>query len=224
MGGVGSGGWWRWRKNGKDTVEGVHSLDVNRWNREGYLRPGLFFSWEWRYADGERATINAETRDGGVVLRYRHRQGGGEWASVDEVVPLERTRCTFGGSRPWFLCPGCRRRSAKLYGAGKFFLCRCCYDLVYECQRETQWNRALRRASKIRRRFGGGPGIAEPFPPKPKGMHGGRTKASTRRHRRRNWSAGAGRRSFSTAWELRAVRAPLVKLRGDASEIPNEPM
>jgi hypothetical protein len=169
MGGIGSGR--RWGSEGKTTVEQVRAIDVNRWHREGWLRSGLLFAWQWTYADGRRAVINAEARLDEVVLRYRVRETGGEWENVQEAIPLERTPCGLGGVRPCFRCPRCRQRSRKLYGAGKLFLCRRCYNLGYECQREKRGDRALRRASRIRQRLGGGPGIAEPFPWKPKGMH-----------------------------------------------------
>ena len=56
MGGLGSGRHWGC---GRATVEGCRSIDVNRWHRDGFLRPGHWFSWQWT-RDGEKvASINA---------------------------------------------------------------------------------------------------------------------------------------------------------------------
>jgi hypothetical protein len=109
-----------------------------------------------------------------VILTYRHRSGpSGKWKEVREPVPLSWTACNFGGERPWFICPGagCGRKVAVLYRLGRYFLCRHCYDLVYESQREDKMYRALRRAQKIRNHLGGSANMMEPFPEKPKGMH-----------------------------------------------------
>jgi hypothetical protein len=49
-------------------------------------------------------------------------------------------------------------------------LCRHCNQLAYASQYEQPWQRALRRANKLKQRFCIDVGIAEPFPDKPKGM------------------------------------------------------
>ena len=78
--------------------------------------------------------------------------------------------------RPYFICPGvvngisCGRRVAKLHGPGRYFLCRHCYRLTHASQSESGWDRAVRRAAKIRQRLDGDPDTAEPFPKKPQGM------------------------------------------------------
>ena len=101
-------------------------------------------------------------RVGGCGREHQHRP---------RVLPVRR----FGGSRPYFICPGvvngisCGRRVVKLHGSGRYFLCRHCYRLVYASQSEGDWDRALRRINRIRQRLlGGEPGMA--FPDRSKGM------------------------------------------------------
>ena len=109
-----------------------------------------------------------------MILTYRHRSGpGGKWEEVRETVHLAWTACNFGGERTWFICPGagCGRRVAVLYGAGRYFLCRHCYELLYESQRENAMYRAIHKAQSIRKRLGGSANMKKPFPEKPKGMH-----------------------------------------------------
>ena len=176
VGGVGSGSWYRFTK--KTTIEECRSLDVRRLHREGLLEPGYRFSWTWSRGGREVASIGAlvEGHDGPerVVLLFRHRRGlGADWEDVQQPVKLDWTLCNFGGERPWFICSGvrCGRRVAVLHAAGKYFLCRHCYDLRYESQRENKMYRALHRAQKIRERLRGSANMTEPFPEKPKGMH-----------------------------------------------------
>ncbi len=111
MGGTGSGNWYR---AGKKTTTGeCHSVDVRYVHRHGLLKAGRWFSLRWTRGDREtgsiRGIVGGETRPERVILTYRHRAGSGEeWEEVREPVLLEWTPCSFGGERPWFICPGAR--------------------------------------------------------------------------------------------------------------------
>jgi hypothetical protein len=87
------------------------------------------------------------------------------------VVRLDRTPCNYGGERIWFLCPRCNRRAAILYAPGHLFWCRRCCQLAYSSQGEGTEDRVREKAEAIRRQLGGVPGLAWPFPERPKGMH-----------------------------------------------------
>ena len=176
VGGVGSGNWYRFNK--KRTTDECRSLDVRKLHREGLIESGCRFSWSWSRAGRQTASIGClvlgSSRPERMVLMFRYRSGPStEWEDVQQPVALTWTACNFGGERPWFVCPGvgCGRRVAILYGPGRYFLCRHCYDLVYESQRENEMYRALHRAQEIREKLGGSPSMMEPFPEKPKEMH-----------------------------------------------------
>jgi hypothetical protein len=176
MGGFGSTR-WGWVST-KDTIESSRSLDINRLNRARCLQAGYRGVLEWK-RDGEPvAWIRFWREDNKLVLSYRVRRHGDEdWQNVEQATPIVWTSCRYGGIRPYFVCPGvvngiaCGRRVTKLYGAGRYFLCRHCYRLAYASQREDSYDRASRRANNIRMRLGGELGTAAPFPDRPKGMH-----------------------------------------------------
>lgn len=170
MGGRGSGAWCRWDK--RATVEDFRRLDVRKLQRTGVLAQPGTVSWAWWDArTGEMtADIRLDVGRDQLTLRYRFRRSGEDWRDVTEPVPLDRTPCHFGGERPWFLCPGCGKRRAILYG-GSLFRCRACYGVGYASQSETKYDRLLRRGHRIRLRLGGELGALNLFPLKPKGMH-----------------------------------------------------
>lgn len=171
VGGIGSG---RRNQSGRGTTSDCWSLDVRRFQRDGLLTPGQVFGWNWMREGETLASIFVRTGSDTLTLNYRQRLGNEVWQPMEYTVPLDWTACTYGGSRPWFLCPatGCWRRVAKLYlGGTGSFACRHCCRLVYACQREADDDRAARRAETIRRRLGWEPGILNGTGRKPKGMH-----------------------------------------------------
>jgi hypothetical protein len=104
-----------------------------------------------------------------MVLRYKVAQTDGQSEQVADPVGIVYTACAFGGSRRWFLCPGCGRRVAILYCDGHF-RCRNCLQLGYPSQQLDACWRGLTQALKRRVKLGGSGSPSDPFPPKPKKM------------------------------------------------------
>jgi len=165
------------RYGSKETTNGLSFLDVNWLNTNGRLTPGRSSAISWSRGDQDAGRIMVRAEAGRLILEYRTRSGGEDWESVVEPIQLTWTPCNYGGHRPWFICPGvrsgmpCRRRVGKLYLAGRYFLCRHCYGLAYESQRDDESNRMLTKMRRIRKRLGGSSDICTRLPPKPKGMH-----------------------------------------------------
>ena len=168
MGGSGSG---RRNQGGKNATEDSRPLDIRRLQRAGVLKPGRWFGWKWTINGKTVADIQVRVEAQRVVLVYRYRRrGDANWQDVEQAVYLDHTVCTYGGTRPWWLCPSCGRRVAIVYGPANFYACRHCCQLAYSCQRENAHDRAARRADTIRRRLGWPAGIFNPSGGKPKGM------------------------------------------------------
>ena len=150
-------------------VEQQLDLDVRALARAGLLAPGASGTWSWRYyPGGATASIGLRAERKAVILSFIIGQGSSR-EQVNQRIDLTRTRPYFGGSRPWWCCPGCGRRVAILYG-GRRFLCRACHGLAYTSQSEGETDRILRRARKLRNRMGVGPGVGTPLS-RPRGMH-----------------------------------------------------
>jgi len=160
MGGYGSG---RYRRPSRQAhVEDFCAADVRTWQREGLLQPGQPFTRIW--TENGRLVQRHEFlpgRDVLLVLRARE----------PERLRLEWTRCNYGGSRPWFLCPGCGSRRAKLFEVGDRFVCRGCGRLGYQSQQERPGDRLALRAKRLAARIGGGGVLPNTLTGKPPRMH-----------------------------------------------------
>jgi hypothetical protein len=162
---------------GKNTVEGCRSIDVLEWHRLGYLRSPGWFSCAWARGSERVASINVQAQRHAVTLKYRSRSYDEDWSDAVQRIPIAWTPCRFGGERPWFVCSVtangmyCGRSVTNLYGAGRLFACRHCYQLAYASQQQPAHLRGLGKSQKVRMRLGGSPNMLEGFPDKPKGMH-----------------------------------------------------
>ncbi len=136
-------------------------LDVRHWHREGALRPGRSGTWQWtNTATGERrGSIGYRVEAGFVALDYSI-----DGKPAGQTVRMEHTACSYGGTRPWFLCPIRGERVAVLYLRAGRFACRHCQGLAYASQSGDAIDGAWRRQRKAEAKL-------DANRLRPKGMH-----------------------------------------------------
>lgn len=141
-------------------AEHCRRIDVRRWQREGILRPGAGGAWAWTNSEGERtASIGYRAWDGAVNLDYAI-----DGRAAGQRITLDTTACTYGGTRPWFVCPVRGERVAVLYLRAGRFACRHCQRIVYASQSGDIYDRTWRMQAKAEAKLG-------PNWARPKGMH-----------------------------------------------------
>jgi hypothetical protein len=139
MGGYGSG-----NHGGKSLVEGHLCLDVNRLHRTNRLiRWNGVISWKNNFGD----KVGAVTLTSGVDrITASGKLNRKPWKQRFDIT---WTPCHFGRARPWFLCPYCFKRVAKLYIGKGGLGCRKCYHLAYSSTREDRSTRIWRKQKKL---------------------------------------------------------------------------
>jgi hypothetical protein len=137
------------------------NIDIRRFSRDGLLASPWQGVWSWR--DAQTGSVNAA-----ISLRISSKSIGLRYTCdghpVNAQIALERTACTYGGTRAWFNCPTCSRRCAVLYMRMSRFQCRLCHDLRYQCQSEDALGRGQIALEKIEAKL-------DSYWQKPKGMH-----------------------------------------------------
>jgi hypothetical protein len=164
----GSGDWYRW--DSKATVESQKKIDIRLIKKRGHLHPSTSGTLSWGIRGENHNVIGFRVETDRLVLNYFNQQNDGGWEKIKDEIFFTWTPCNYGGNRVWFLCPGCNRRVAIIYG-GKYYRCRHCHNLTYSSQRESKPDRLLRKAQNIRERLGVSGNITVPILFKPKNMH-----------------------------------------------------
>jgi len=170
MGGFGSGGYSRSKQA---TVEDVRSTTIGFLAKMGFLRPCVVGSISWTQGGDAFGSVSVVGGFNQITFAYTTETDYEEPEKVEQHIHIERTRCHFGGSRPWFICPRCQGRRGLLLLVGGRFACRRCYRLPYTSQTESRSDRATRRIRKVQKRLGNPDweNVLDPWFPKPKGMH-----------------------------------------------------
>jgi hypothetical protein len=121
------------------------------------LHQGIVLNFSRASQSDKCGLIGLRVETDRLVLIYRNRQNGGQWEQIkDEIF--------------FTLCPGCNQRVAIIYG-GKYYRCRHCHNLTYSSQQESESDRLMRKARKIRSQLGASKNLSVPILFKPKNIH-----------------------------------------------------
>ncbi|MEM5516324.1 hypothetical protein WNY37_05135 [Henriciella sp. AS95] len=178
MGGFGSGRGGRFAPK----VDEFHKVDLSDF-KEDWFRRGYVGTLQWSLGGQTTGSIGYRLSPESMRLVYST-TGQGKTRHIDEEIQCTFTDQPFGGKRRWIACKSCGARCRVLYG-GTLFRCRQCYSATYPSQYEPIYVRGLNQTMRVREKLGGEPGLAYPFPRKPKGMHW----RTYRRLERADWAA-----------------------------------
>jgi hypothetical protein len=160
------------RGYGRRTVEQTLSIDIRKLRKAAYI--------------GEAAGnwLNARNKLFCAGIRPQHWNDAA--ITLDgQTLPVVWIPWHFGGSRPFFVCKCGRRVLQLFFPRGYSWRCRNCYCLSYATRQVSLPYRLILKGQKVRERLGWHDlGIANPFPPRPKGMHWQRYDRLRARHDR----------------------------------------
>ena len=153
----------------------------------------------WRGGGVHRHASGARADHAHLSLPGRRGMAGRRGAGADrlDTVPLRRLApmVRLSRRREWRALRSAGRQALR---SGRYFLCRHCYGLAYQSQREQPHERAFRRANGIRMRLGGDPGDAVAhFQRSPRACTGARTSGCGNECGTQKWWP---RNDFGCSW------------------------
>ena len=151
MGGVLSGR--KPSKTAKPFPEQFVALNIRELQEHAGLEPGRAYNLHKRKRGKKYGVFSIVVYEDYLELRFiacSHQAS----RFPTQIINLTRTPCNFGGYHPWFLCPGnqCGRRVAILYGP-HWMLCRHCWGIAYQSQREDKLQRMYRKLRSIEAKY-----------------------------------------------------------------------
>ena len=163
MGGLGSGRLGGVGGRLRDTLEESPRLDARLLRSWGFFGKHDRLHGSLTWSDRESCIGFAEVETSPpwdkIIVEYLHDRGEGP---SHHRVHVRYTPCRFGGQRPWFECPECRRRCLVLVLHESRLACRLCLHIPYAVQSLGYRARILRRLHELEDSL--------PYGLRPKGM------------------------------------------------------
>ncbi len=130
----------------KDEADRLKKIEISWLKKQGMLLPWYNGAIKWTHPFREDTsigiTVTTETKT--FRLYYTQTEADGTKKDFNYEVRLAETKCNYGGTRFWFICPlnkngiPCNRRVGVLYKGGDYFGCRHCYELTYSERNENR--------------------------------------------------------------------------------------
>jgi hypothetical protein len=135
------------------TWEQVSALDADHiasWGAfAGYVGPITFDNTE-----PAKLHVEHDTDRDAFSAFYVWKGKEDEAGPIRSTVRLDRRPCRFGGTRAYFVCPRCARRTLRLAVLAGGMCCGTCGRITWGSRRETETRRLVRKANKIALRLG----------------------------------------------------------------------
>ena len=151
-------------KKQRSYVNDLSFLSIYQLRRGGHLAAGRFrLHIQWTVHSEQE--FHAYVRDD----RLRFVEPGAPIEAF--TIRLQWTPVNFGGSRPWFICPGCERRVAKRAIQRSGLLCRHCIgEPPYLSKNGDEFEAIMDQIVRLRQRYNI-PGLCGAAIEKPRYMH-----------------------------------------------------
>lgn len=167
MGGRGSG---RRHQGGAATTEDISWVDIRWLHRNQDISDPIRRTVTWSRCGVTHTTVAIEKTTKGLLFSYQFTQYRDEPVQVERYVTLQWSDTQFGGRRPWFTCPHCKRRTAIVF-ISRSVGCRTCFGIRHQSQNECASYRAIRRIDLLREKLKWQPGFLNGPEWRPQGMH-----------------------------------------------------
>lgn len=138
------------------TWDDIACLDADHIASWGAFEPGCGSTVDFHDDDLPKLTFRMLDDGGAFTVDYQWQQYGqsAQGDFIHSRIRLDRRPCRFGGTRVYFICPDCGRRTLRLAVLPAGLRCGQCGRITWGSRRERPTQRLIRRANKIAARLG----------------------------------------------------------------------
>lgn len=138
------------------TWDDIACLDADHIAGWGAFEPGCSTTVDFDDDDLPKLAFRMHDEGNAFSVDFQWQQYGqpAQGDFIHARIHLDRRPCRFGGTRAYFICPACGRRTLRLAVLPAGLRCGQCGRVTWGSRRERPTQRLLRRANKLAARLG----------------------------------------------------------------------